>query len=497
MAGASDILLEIAEKTRKRIEEKQREKPLAQIRTEAEKIRAAELEAERRENADSENPARPRKKSFIEALKKNGMSYICEVKKASPSKGLIAEEFPYLQIAKDYEAAGASAISCLTEPFYFKGSDRYLKEISDAVNIPVLRKDFTISEYMIYEAKILGASAVLLICSLLDDVQLRGYMAAAEALGMDALVEAHDSEEVLRAIAAGAKIIGVNNRNLRTFEVDMGNSIALRSLAPDDLVFVSESGIRTAQDIERLRDNNVDAVLIGETLMRSADKRKALEELNGGPLQTKIKICGLSRHEDIEYVNEARPDFAGFVIDYPKSRRSVGPEQLAELADELDDGIAAVGVFVDAPEELAAQLYNEGLIKVIQLHGSEDDAYIERLRGLLTQEADADKVRIIKAFKVNSREDLAEAQASSADMIMLDQGRGEGKAFDWSIVNADRKMLRRPFFLAGGLGAGNLEEAVNLMRPWAVDMSSSLETDGFKDKEKIAGVMRVIRTLNG
>lgn len=521
MAGASDILMEIAAKTRERIEEKQKEKPLAQIRAEAEKIRAEELAAAGMEPdgtdtaaAGAGKPAAHRK-SFIEALKKPGMSYICEVKKASPSKGLIAEDFPYLEIAKEYEAAGASAISCLTEPFYFKGSDRYLREITDAVDIPVLRKDFTVSEYMIYEAKILGASAVLLICSLLDDVQLKGYMEVAKNLGMDALVEAHDSDEVFRAIAAGAEIIGVNNRDLRTFKVDMGNSIALRALAPADTVFVSESGIRTAGDIGRLRDNDVDAVLIGETLMRREDKKAALEELNGGPVsmpaesphRPRIKICGLSRPEDIEYVNAAKPDYAGFVIDYPKSRRSITPDQLRELVKALDDDIIPVGVFVDAGEELAADLYNSGVIKIMQLHGNEDDEYIARLRkrigaGDSTNAntstgtgGDGDDVRIIKAFKVNTPEDLEKAQSSTADMVLLDQGKGEGCSFDWSIVRENRDKLQRPFFLAGGLDTGNLADAVELMHPWAVDMSSSLETDKVKDREKIDEIMKVMGDL--
>lgn len=521
MAGASDILLEIAAKTRERIEEKQKEKPLAQIRAEAEKIRAEELAAAGMEPdgtdtaaAGAGKPAAHRK-SFIEAMKKPGMSYICEVKKASPSKGLIAEDFPYLEIAKEYEAAGASAISCLTEPFYFKGSDRYLREITDAVDIPVLRKDFTVSKYMIYEAKILGASAVLLICSLLDDVQLKGYMEVAKNLGMDALVEAHDSDEVFRAIAAGAEIIGVNNRDLRTFKVDMGNSIALRALAPVDTVFVSESGIRTAGDIGRLRDNDVDAVLIGETLMRREDKKAALEELNGSPVnmpaesphRPRIKICGLSRPEDIEYVNAAKPDYAGFVIDYPKSRRSITPDQLRELVKALDDDIIPVGVFVDAGEELAADLYNSGVIKIMQLHGNEDDEYIARLRkrigaGDSTNAdtstgtgGDGDDVRIIKAFKVNTPEDLEKAQSSTADMVLLDQGKGEGCSFDWSIVRENRDKLQRPFFLAGGLDTGNLADAVELMHPWAVDMSSSLETDKVKDREKIDEIMKVMGDL--
>ena len=222
--------------------------------------------------------------SFYQALKKPGMSYICEVKKASPSKGLIAPDFPYLDIAKEYKAAGAVAISCLTEPFYFQGSDQYLWEIASEVDIPVLRKDFVIDDYMILQAAAYGAAAVLLICALLDDTQLREYREMAEDLGMDALVEAHDAQEVERALKSGARIIGVNNRDLKTFEVDMANSINLRKLAPENVIFVSESGIRTSEDIQRLHDNKIEAVLVGETLMRSPDKKAALEELNGAPL---------------------------------------------------------------------------------------------------------------------------------------------------------------------------------------------------------------------
>ena len=212
------------------------------------------------------------------------MSYICEVKKASPSKGLIAPEFPYLEIAKEYEVAGASAISCLTEPFYFMGSDTYLREITETVDIPVLRKDFTVDKYMIYQAKAFGAAAVLLICAILNDQELLEYRELAETLGMDALVEAHDENEVARALKTGAKIVGVNNRDLKTFKVDMNNSIRLRNLAPDNVVFVSESGIKNAGDIAILERNRVGAVLIGETLMRSPDKKAALENLNGGAL---------------------------------------------------------------------------------------------------------------------------------------------------------------------------------------------------------------------
>lgn len=196
-------------------------------------------------------------------------------------RGSIAPDFPYLDIASDYERAGASAISCLTEPFWFKGRDEYLAEISNAVTIPVLRKDFTVDEYMIYQAKTLGASAVLLICSILSKEQLSEYLGIAHSLGLSALVEAHDEDEVRTALSVGAGIIGVNNRDLRTFTVDINNSARLRKLVPPEILFVSESGIKTAADIEALRSNGTNAVLIGETLMRSPDKKAALDELRG------------------------------------------------------------------------------------------------------------------------------------------------------------------------------------------------------------------------
>ena len=219
--------------------------------------------------------------AFEQALKAPGISFICECKKASPSKGLIAPDFPYLSIAKEYQAAGADAISVLTEPKWFLGRDQYLREIASAVSIPCLRKDFTVDEYMIYEAKVLGASAVLLICSILTPAQLRDYQAVCDGLGLSALVEAHDEGEVEMALAAGARIIGVNNRNLKDFTVDTENSRRLRAMIPPSVLFVSESGVKTPADVENLRQVGADAVLIGETLMRAADKKSKLSELRG------------------------------------------------------------------------------------------------------------------------------------------------------------------------------------------------------------------------
>ena len=218
---------------------------------------------------------------FESVLKKPGISFICECKKASPSKGLIAPDFPYLEIAKAYEAAGADCISVLTEPKWFLGSDEYLKEIAENVSIPCLRKDFIVDEYMIYQAKLLEASCVPLICSILKEEQLKEYIQIADLLGMSSLVEAHDQDEIEMAIRSGARMIGVNNRNLKDFSVDTDNSRKLRNLIPSDILFVSESGIKNADDVKKLADIGADAVLIGETLMKAKDKKTMLKELRG------------------------------------------------------------------------------------------------------------------------------------------------------------------------------------------------------------------------
>ena len=218
---------------------------------------------------------------FEKSLRRAGMSFICEIKKASPSKGLIAEDFPYLDIASEYERAGAEAMSILTEPDFFQGNDRYLAEIRKVAGIPLLRKDFVIDPFQIEQAFCLGADAVLLICAILSHSQIAEYIKEADRYGLSCLVETHDEVEVKTALKAGARIIGVNNRDLKTFEVNMSNSIRLRKLVPGDIVFVSESGIKTAEDIAILRENGVNAVLIGETLMRSGDKKAALTKLRG------------------------------------------------------------------------------------------------------------------------------------------------------------------------------------------------------------------------
>ncbi len=279
-----NILNTIVERTKERIGEEKKKIPLSEMRARAETLaREAEKTAKAEKAAKAKAPEgdvpEENMPAFERALRMEGLSFICEVKKASPSKGLIAKEFSYLEIAEDYEKAGAAAISCLTESYWFRGSDRYLEEIAGRVSIPVLRKDFTCDEYMVYQAKALGASAVLLICSVLDDQELKAWHQLAGELGMSALVEAHSAEEIERAKKAGARIVGVNNRDLKDFTVDIGHSIELRRLVGPDTVFVSESGIRGPEDMRALYENGTDAVLIGEMLMRATDRQEALLSL--------------------------------------------------------------------------------------------------------------------------------------------------------------------------------------------------------------------------
>jgi len=276
------ILDEIAEKTRLRVARSKEAVPLERIIEIISEEPLTGAQGHRGKRTNTLSPSVPLclcARQFEKALSAPGLSFICEVKKASPSKGVIAEDFPYLQIACEYEAAGAAAISVLTEPDYFMGSDRYLQEIAARVKIPVLRKDFIVDEYQIYEAKVLGAQAVLLICALLHGETLASYITTAGELGLSALVEIHSEAEAEQALAAGARIIGINNRDLKTFGVDLGLSARLRKLIPSGIVTVAESGVKSPDDVRALKGTGIDAVLIGESLMRAPDKRKFLSEL--------------------------------------------------------------------------------------------------------------------------------------------------------------------------------------------------------------------------
>lgn len=450
---------------------------------------------------------------FEAALRQQDFNFICEVKKASPSKGIIAEHFPYLDIAKEYEVAGAAAISVLTEPDFFKGDKKYLQEIASTVKIPVLRKDFIIDEYQIYQAKIWGASAILLICACLDVPTLTKFRELADSLGLSSLVEAHDEQEVQMAIDCGARIIGVNNRNLKDFTVDVQNSVRLRNLVKDDVIFVSESGLETPEDIQVLRDNNIGVALMGETFMRSPNKVEKLAYLYGPTYYTpKVKMCGISKVETIPAIIDAKPDYMGLV--FAPSKRQVTVEQAKTLVEELhkqyavrynseaeqtepvtsldtasSETIKTVGVFVNETIENLLNIAEEVKLDVIQLHGDEDESFIQILK-------EQSNVEVWKAVQVRSAADAEKWIDSSADMLLFDayhkdERGGTGEVFDWSCLDE----FERPFMLAGGIDSTNVARAIRTVRPYGVDISSGIEIDGMKDNEKIKAFTNIVRTI--
>ena len=441
---------------------------------------------------------------FEAALRQQDFNFICEVKKASPSKGIIAEHFPYLDIAKEYEVAGAAAISVLTEPDFFKGDKKYLQEIASTVKIPVLRKDFIIDEYQIYQAKVWGASAILLICACLDVPTLTKFRELADSLGLSSLVEAHDEQEVQMAIDCGARIIGVNNRNLKDFTVDVQNSVRLRNLVQDDVIFVSESGLETPEDIQVLRDNNIGVALMGETFMRSPNKVEKLAYLYGPTYYTpKVKMCGISKVETIPAVVEAKPDYMGLV--FAPSKRQVTVDQAKILVEELhrgyakkygsdtehdkNDTIKTVGVFVNETVDNLVTIANEANLDAVQLHGDEDETFIQSLK-------ERTNVEVWKAIQIRTAADTEKWIDSSAEMLLFDayhkdERGGTGEVFDWSSLDA----FERPFMLAGGIDSTNVARAIRTVRPYGIDISSGIETNGMKDDKKITAFTKIVKSI--
>ena len=434
---------------------------------------------------------------FEAALRQQDFNFICEVKKASPSKGIIAEHFPYLDIAKEYEVAGAAAISVLTEPDFFKGDKKYLQEIASTVKIPVLRKDFIIDEYQIYQAKVWGASAILLICACLDVPTLTKFRELADSLGLSSLVEAHDEHEVQMAIDCGARIIGVNNRNLKDFTVDVQNSVRLRNLVQDDVIFVSESGLETPEDIQVLRDNNIGVALMGETFMRSPNKVEKLAYLYGPTYYTpKVKMCGISKVETIPAIVDAKPDYMGLV--FAPSKRQVTVEQAKILIEELHKQcinhydikvVKTVGVFVNETLDNLVRIADTANLDAVQLHGDEDEAFIQSLK-------ERTNVEVWKAIQIRTAADTEKWIDSSAEMLLFDayhkdERGGTGEVFDWSSLDA----FERPFMLAGGIDSTNVARAIRTVRSYGIDISSGIETNGVKDDEKITAFTKIVKSI--
>lgn len=453
------MLDKIIESTFKRIESKQKLTPLSKVR----------------EIAESKHI----KFDFLGALQKEKMNLICEVKQASPSKGIISQDFNPLLIAKEYERGGAAAISVLTEPDFFKGSDLYLEEISKNVNLPTLRKDFIINEYMIYEAKALGAAAILLIASVLDSAKLKSFYALAYELGLDVLCEVHNEFELELALKINPKIIGVNNRNLHDFSVDLNNTLRLKKLAPNDVVFVSESGLDSRNDLKILENNGIHAALIGETLIKAESKSKKIRELKGNDV--KVKFCGLKREEDILYVNTLKPDFIGFV--FTESKRQVSIKEAKHLSKMLDSSIKKVGVFKDTNEEFIFKALNEVKLDFLQLHGENNIHLFNSLK---------DKISSQIILAINIKDSLDSMDSLLAPFILLDSAQsGSGVCFDWRLLK-NIKDFNKKFFLAGGINLENLDSALAL-NPYCIDVSSALETNRVKDFEKMQQFIKRIR----
>jgi indole-3-glycerol phosphate synthase / phosphoribosylanthranilate isomerase len=456
-----------------------------------------DLERRRREQPLEElqrlAAAQPAPLDLYEALQpggpRSGVRLIAEVKRASPSKGLLAPHLDAVETARTYAASGAAAISVLTEPHFFLGSPEHLAAIKRAVHVPVLRKDFIFDDYQVYEARAWGADAILLICAMLDDRQLRRLLNLAHSLRMRCLVEAHTAQEARRAVAAGAQIIGINSRDLATFQVHPRLLRDLRPLIPADRAVVAESGIHDAADARRLARGDVQAMLVGESLVISHDIPAQVRALlHGANESTQVKICGLRSVEHVQAAIEAGADMLGLLF-YEPSPRYISPREaraLRERIDEARETADVVGVFVNREAHYINDMAEQIGLDMIQLHGDETPEQCRRI-----------KRPVIKALRLHAQPDteLVKAYRQASWRILLDtptsQWGGTGATHDWSLARAIAQDA--PVLLAGGLTPENVEEALRQVRPWGVDVSSGVETNKVKDAGKIRAFLRNAR----
>lgn len=435
----------------------------------------------------------PPPRDALAALRaRNAVHIIAEVKRASPSRGLLAPDFDPVRLARSYEAGGASLISVLTEPHFFQGAPAYLAAVKRAVGLPVLCKDFIFDEYQVYEARFWGADLILLICALLDNEQLRHLQATARRLGMHCLVETHSAAEVYRAVTLGAEIIGVNSRDLRTFEMHPGLLRNLRRLIPADRVLVAESGIHSVADARRMARYDIQAMLVGESLVTASDPAGQLARfLHGANASVQVKICGLREASHIHTAIEAGADFFGLVF-YPPSHRSVTPGQAHDLVRSLGEQrsqVEAVGLFVNEEADFVNRTALEADLDVVQLHGDESPEFCQRIHR-----------PVIKAIHMHDASDFGKLQAyrDTTWRLLLDTPTpgwgGSGATHDWSLARAAARGRR--VFLAGGLHPANVADAIARVRPWGVDVSSGVETTKNKDEEKIRAFLRQVRSID-
>jgi indole-3-glycerol phosphate synthase/phosphoribosylanthranilate isomerase len=487
------FLARLVEATRHRLAARQAEVPL-----DVQRARAA---------------AAPSPRDFAAALLPEPLGsarLIAEVKRASPSKGVLTDTFDPVARARDYAAGGAAAISVLTEPVFFQGALAHLSAAREAVHLPVLRKDFVLDAYQVYEARAAGADAVLLICALLDDTQLRAQLDLTRALGMEALVEAHDADEVRRAVDVGARVIGVNSRDLRTFNVDSEIVERLRPLVPPDRCFVAESGIVDAAGAVRARAAGAQAILVGEALMRRDDPRALVSTLahaGGGSAAALftsrprpfVKLCGLREPAHAEVAVEADADALGVIL--APARRQVTIERARAIATSgraaamrtPARALLVVGVFVDAPIDAVAAAAHVASIDVIQLSGSESlDVCAALIRNTNRP--------VIKALRPSSSNDLgllADYSAAGAALLIepahANGPGGQGQTGDWALARTIA--ARWPVLLAGGLTPDNVADAIRAVNPRGVDVSSGTETDGVKDPARLRAFVRAARQM--
>jgi indole-3-glycerol phosphate synthase/phosphoribosylanthranilate isomerase len=441
----------------------------------------------------------PRPRDLLAAFEpRSQVHMIAEVKRASPSKGMLAPHLDPVETARLYEANGAAAISVLTEPHFFLGAPEYLTAIKKAVNVPVLCKDFIVDEYQVYEARVWGADAILLICAILDDTQLRYLLRLANEYHMRCLVEVHSCEEAQRAVDAGAKVIGVNSRDLATFKMNPYLLRELRQIIPTDRVVVAESGIHTGADARRLARYDVQAMLVGESLVKSqnipAQMHTLLHEANAG---TQVKICGLRTSEHIHVAAEAGADLLGFIFHEP-SHRYIQPQQVRsvlEVGESFAPAIEGratpdlVGVFVNKEATFINDVIEQAGLHFVQLHGNETPAFCQRIQR-----------PVIKALHIHEKEDLKQIERYKdvAWRLLLDTPTpdwgGTGVTHDWELARLAAQEAR--ILLAGGLTVENVAVAIKQVRPWGVDVSSGVETNKQKDNKKIQAFLAAIREIS-
>ena len=480
------ILHEIVARTREHVEDRKRRFPLERLQMAA--------------------PTPTGRRGFAAALARPGqVNVIAEFKRRSPSKGVIRADVDPIRVAQAYEIGGAAALSVLTDEPFFGGSIADLREARLATLLPTLRKDFIVDPYQVGESALIGADAILLIVAALDDAALRALHAAARDAGLDVLVEVHDRAELERALAAGARVIGVNSRDLRTMTVDLETAVSLASAIPDDVVAVAESGIGGPRDIVRLRDAGYDAFLIGEHLMRQDNPAAALETLVRGASEPRwagagtrgsrvaVKICGITSVEDGLLAARSGADAIGLVL-WPESRRAVDLKAAREIADALPPLVHRVGVFVNPTRADVERAVEEIGLDVVQLHGDESPEFCRDLRP-----------RVLKAIRVGPGFDAGEALRfeNAAGGVLLDTRSeepgappgGTGRAFDWTLARQVRENARY-LVLAGGLNPENVGRAVAAVEPDAVDVSSGVESSpGRKDPARVRAFVRAVRKV--